>query len=98
LQYFQSLPVNQTEGFVLSSNANGSPYKDLRKRLKKCLEKANIRAFSFHAFRHYAASQLADAGVPLNVIQELLGHHDIKTTSIYLQTLKDAKRKAIEQL
>jgi len=98
LQYFQSLPVNQTEGFVLSSNAKGSPYKDLRKRLKKCLEKANILTFGFHAFRHYGASRLADSGVPLNVIQELLGHHDIKTTSLYLQTLKDAKRKAIEQL
>jgi integrase len=98
LQCFHSLPANQTEGFVLSSNASGSPYKDLRKRLKRCLERANIQTFSFHAFRHYGASRLADSGVPLNVLQELLGHHDIKTTSIYLQTLKDAKRKAIEQL
>lgn len=98
LQHFQSHPVNQTEGFVLSSNAKGSPYKDLRKRLRKCLERTNIQPFGFHAFRHYGASQLADSGVPLNVIQELLGHHDIKTTSVYLQTLKDAKRKAIEQL
>lgn len=98
LQHFHSIPVNQTKGSVLSSNANGGPYKDLRKKLKKCLETANIQKFSFHAFRHYGASQLADAGVSLNVIQDLLGHKDIKTTSIYLQTLKDAKRKAIEQL
>jgi integrase len=98
LQCFQSHPVNQTEGFVLSSNANGSPYKDLRKRLKKCLEKANIQTFSFHAFRHYGASAMANAGIDLKTIQELLGHTTLDTTNIYLQSLTESKRKAVEIL
>ena len=97
------LPILQSmesrTGFILTS-AKNLPYKDLRKRLTHCLNVAGLKDIksTFHQFRHYSASQLADIGVPLNVIQELLGHHDIKTTSIYLQTLKDAKRKAIEQL
>lgn len=91
--------MESRDGFILKSRGN-LPYKDLRKCLTKCLENAGLKhlRWGFHIFRHYGASQLAGAGVPLNVIQDLLGHHDIKTTSIYLQTLKDAKRKAIEQL
>ncbi len=42
----------------------------------------------FHTLRHSFASRLAQKGVSLFVIKELLGHEDIKTTQIYshLQT------------
>lgn len=91
--------VTEKKGFLLISESTNQPYQDLRKRLKNILDKTGSKLHgSFHQFRHYGASQLANTGVPLNVIQDLLGHHDIKTTSLYLQTLKDAKRKAIEQL
>jgi site-specific recombinase XerD len=36
-----------------------------------------------HAFRHYFASQLAARGVPLALIQQLLGHESAATTAIY---------------
>ncbi len=42
----------------------------------------------FHTLRQSFASRLAQKGVSLFVIKELLGHEDIKTTQIYshLQT------------
>ncbi len=36
-----------------------------------------------HALRHAYGMDLAMRGVPLSVIQQLLGHDDPRTTSIY---------------
>lgn len=93
--------TSQTEksGYVLKSNVSGQPYRDLRKKLKRCLRRAEVYStFGFHAFRHYGASMLADQGAPLNVVQDLLGHTTLDTTNIYLQSLRDSKRKAMELL
>ncbi len=43
---------------------------------------------SAHDFRHYRATQLLRAGMPLEVVQEFLGHTDISTTrNIYAPVL-----------
>jgi integrase/recombinase XerD len=36
-----------------------------------------------HGLRHYYGSQLARRGVPLSIIQQLMGHTNPTTTSIY---------------
>src|SRR5690606_25249108 len=37
-------------------------------------------SLSAHDFRHYRATQLLRAGMPLEVVQEFLGHADVTTT------------------
>lgn len=46
------------------------------------------RGLSAHDFRHYRATQLLRAGMPLEVVQEFLGHADVTTTrNIYAPVL-----------
>lgn len=47
-------------------------------------KKSGVMAAHPHEFRHVFASDLARSGVQAQVIQELLGHAEIKTTEIYI--------------
>lgn len=51
-----------------------------------------------HGLRHTGATWLADSGVPLHVLQQILGHRSIETTRLYLHPdtrhLLDAARQA----
>lgn len=51
-----------------------------------------------HDFRHFRASQLLNAGVRLEVIQEILGHSDIGTTrKVYAHFDKKAVREIFDR-
>lgn len=51
-----------------------------------------------HMFRHAAATHLLAAGTPVHVVQELLGHVDIRTTMRYDRATRTAKDSAVHQL
>lgn len=51
-----------------------------------------------HSLRHTFAVSLMDVGVNLETIRELLGHADIRTTSIYLHCSMAGKRSAVDLL
>ena len=54
---------------------------------------AVLKRVSPHTFRHTFASHLLLANYDLQTIQKLLGHGDIKTTMIYLQTVPSVTLK-----
>ncbi len=74
------------------------PYGDRKKIMKSLCSKAGVRYFRFHPLRHLTASILDDLGVPIGVIQRILGHQNRKTTEIYLQSVEDAERVAMNKL
>ncbi len=41
---------------------------------------------------------MADAGINVVVIAEILGHGDIRTTKRYAHAMEEAKREAVEKL
>ena len=55
------------------------------------------RHYSPHCLRHTFATQLLNAGVPLEVLKELMGHHSIQITLRYTQLYDATKRRQYEQ-
>jgi integrase/recombinase XerD len=57
--------------------------------VKKAVKALNLHeGLSAHDFRHYRATQLLREGMPIEVVQEFLGHSDISTTrGIYAPVL-----------
>jgi len=69
-----------------------------QKPLTAGCERADLRRITWHVLRHTFASHLAMRGVPLKVIQELLGHASIEMTMRYAHLTPSAKKYAVEQL
>ncbi len=72
------------------------PYQYRQSLMGKLCGQAGVRPFAFHALRHFGASLLDQAKVPLGAIQRILGHESRTTTEIYLHALGEAEREAME--
>ncbi len=53
---------------------------------------------TLHQLRHTFASDLAGNGTDLETLRDLLGHHSVQVTEIYLHTGMERKRAAVETL
>lgn len=51
-----------------------------------------------HALRHTCGTELLRGGANLRVVQDILGHTDIRTTTIYTKTLTDERAAAVDAL
>jgi len=65
----------------------GEPFRDYRMWIQRLCERAGVERFGYHALRHHVASFLADEGVPMRRIQEVLRHQRLSTTEGYLHGL-----------
>jgi integrase len=69
------------------------------KRFKFFVEKAKLPdrdRISFHSLRHSTASWLAMKGIPMRVIQSILGHSTIQVTERYSHLSPDMLGKAMD--
>jgi hypothetical protein len=51
-----------------------------------------------YAYRHSYAQRHADAGVPLDVLRDLMGHSSTATTEIYYRVTEKRTREAIDRV
>ena len=72
--------------------------KQLALQIKRLCKNVGLRQIGWHALRHTFASHLAMRGVPLNIVQTLLGHSAITTTMRYAHVAPSTLRTAIEML
>ena len=83
-EYFKEYRPKQ---WLFEGDTPGEKYSAsaLVKVLKEAADRAGIKhRVHVHMLRHSFATHLLEQGTDLRTIQELLGHNDIKTTSIYL--------------
>jgi integrase/recombinase XerD len=80
--------VNQRGGRRLSEDS-------IRRTVHRLARSAGVGRVTPHMFRHTFATLLLDRGVDLRVIQRLLGHSSIVTTTIYAQVSEHSQRKVM---
>jgi len=62
------------------------------------LSAAGVPHHGVHAARHSAASIMIDEGIALTVVQEILGHSDIRVTRLYVHTSSPVARNAAARM
>jgi len=88
----------------LFENKDGQPVPESTAQtiFKNALEKSGVKKkASIHTLRHSFATHLLEQGVSLPIIQQLLGHKSLKTTSGYLHVQQysiDAVRSPLDTL
>ena len=62
-------------------------------------EKARItKHVSIHSLRHSFATHLLEQGTDIHIVQRLLGHSNIQTTTVYLHLKKESLTKVVSPL
>jgi integrase/recombinase XerD len=101
-QTLQTWQTHQKTGQVLfpSRSRKGRPLTrfTINVLMEAYLKAANIdKHYSPHCLRHTFATQLINAGVPLEVLKELMGHHSVHVTLRYTQLYETTKRQQYDQ-
>jgi integrase len=80
------------------SNAVGEPIRYFQQAWRTAIKRASITDLRWHDLRHEYASRLAERGVPLSQIRDLLGHASIVTTERYDNQRPEALMAAARRL
>lgn len=71
----------------------------IQKAIKTALNKAKIhKKAGCHTLRHSFATHLLENGVNIRVVQELMGHADVKTTEIYTYVMDSSLENTVSPL
>jgi len=99
--FLQNHHRENPSGYVFA-NRNGNSYsvgKVTEYGLWPVQDALGIEHTGLHAFRHAAASELLEEGVPLTVVQRQMRHRDARTTlQKYGHVVGDAQRRAADTL
>jgi site-specific recombinase XerD len=83
--------------FIFYGHGTGRlSYEAARMIFRRCIEKAGLahKGYTLHCLRHTYASELLNAGMPLQCLQELLGHNCIEMTRRYARLTDNTRRAA----
>jgi integrase len=70
--------------------------KAMSVQVGRSFKRAGLVDHSFHSFRHWYACHAINNGVPLEVVRDLLGHSDYRSTLIYARVKKEKLQEAVK--
>lgn len=78
---------------------NVLPNQKTNDYLKEIMEAASItKSISFHCARHTFATTALNKSIPLEVVQKLLGHREIKTTQVYAKMMNETIDREMKKM
>lgn len=96
------IPLNDTAVEILKSIGepmfSNLPPSQFSKKFHWIVVEAGLKNIKLHSLRHTFATDLVERGVNIAVIQDLLGHSDIRTTLEYAKVNVEVKRSAVDSL
>jgi len=90
--------LNKTTDYVFINPESGGVYLTADRILRKVCEKINLKYIGFHGIRHTVGTRLVKSGMPINVVQAVLAHTDIRTTMKYVHLQDNSIKDAISVL
>lgn len=91
-------PHKKPTGFVFLNPRTGNPYGSLKKLFIGASARADINRITAHKLRHACATDTLAASGDLRLVQVLLGHSSIETTTIYTQIMNDRLTEGYEKM
>jgi site-specific recombinase XerD len=100
--YWREYRPPRTERLLVTKDQRPLPDHRVRYFLKQAVRKSGIaKRVSTHTMRHSYATNLMEQGLDVRVIQGLLGHRSLKTTTLYLhitQSVMQSVQTAVDDL
>lgn len=98
LKEYLAIRNSKNKALFLSKYDKRISSSNLHDIFHKYVNIANLKGYSIHKLRHTAATHIYRNTRDLRVIQELLGHEDIKTTQIYTHVDKQDEINAVNTI
>lgn len=89
-------PDIDSQSLFVTKFREGMGPRAIERVVEKYVNEAGITNASVHTLRHSFATHHVAKGTNLKTVQDALGHADLKTTSIYVSTAKEAMKRELQ--
>jgi integrase len=93
--WFAGVCAGRAADEIMFTRAGGLPWRagDQDRPMRRCCQLAGVAHGGIHVCRHSYASNAVEAGIPLHLIAENLGHADISILQRHYAHISDAHRR-----